>query len=298
MNCAYRPENGAKNHRYSDLIPFHPPHQFTRIACFATYVHTAFPAMNKDLTQFLNDWPFEPSQINARVVQGADGEPKLQVRVDLGVLQMNLDGRPDGAEPEGFGSVLELFESRFDLANENSEGEEFSLSSDDCRALRDEAVQYYHRYVALMTLEDFDRVVRDTTRSLRVLDFCAAHAAEESDRTMLEQFRPYITMLRARALASRLLRDGETKAAVQAIDDGLEALGKAFAHVDEEQKFQESSEAKLLIGMREALVPKLPVSQTTELRQRLARALEQENYELAAILRDELRAISERQTAE
>jgi protein-arginine kinase activator protein McsA len=45
--------------------------------------------------------------------------------------------------------------------------------------------------------------------------------------------------------------------------------------------------------MREALVPKLPASQRVELQQRLQAALDAENYELAAILRDELRMMSD-----
>ena len=49
----------------------------------------------------------------------------------------------------------------------------------------------------------------------------------------------------------------------------------------------------MLRGMRDALVPKLPVSQKSELKDRLARAIEQENYELAAILRDELRLLKD-----
>ena len=49
--------------------------------------------------------------------------------------------------------------------------------------------------------------------------------------------------------------------------------------------------------MREALVPKLPASppsQAAELRRRLQRAIDQENYELAAILRDEIRLLADR----
>ena len=38
-------------------------------------------------------------------------------------------------------------------------------------------------------------------------------------------------------------------------------------------------------------MPKLPASPEAELRDRMNRAIEQENYELAAILRDELRAM-------
>ena len=41
---------------------------------------------------------------------------------------------------------------------------------------------------------------------------------------------------------------------------------------------------------------KLPASQKNELRERLRVAVEQENYELAAILRDELRMLSDEGT--
>jgi protein-arginine kinase activator protein McsA len=39
------------------------------------------------------------------------------------------------------------------------------------------------------------------------------------------------------------------------------------------------------------LVPKLPSSQRAELQERLRAAIDSENYELAAILRDELRLL-------
>ncbi len=268
--------------------------------------------MNVDLTQLLQDWPFEPGKINVRIVLGEDGEQKIQVRLDLGILQMNIDGRPDGQTPNGFDSLLEYYEAQLDetaRSEEPAEGEEpeeeaasmaappqhgepkFALTPDDCRALREEAVQYYHRYVALLVLEDYDRVVRDTTRNLRLLDLCAEYAESEDDRTVLEQFRPYITMMRARALASQALRDNEPKAALHAIDEGIESLRRYFADQGGADLFESSNEVQMLRGMRESLVPRLPVSQKSELRQRLQRAIEAENYELAAILRDELRML-------
>src|SRR5262245_36126569 len=45
-------------------------------------------AMSSDLTRFLNEWPFEPGKLNVRLVEAEDGEPRIQVRLDLGVLQM------------------------------------------------------------------------------------------------------------------------------------------------------------------------------------------------------------------
>ena len=273
--------------------------------------------MNFDLTELLQNWPHEPGKINVRLIQGQDGEQKVQIRLDLGVLQMNVDGRPDGQRPNGYDSLLEYFEAKLDDASRAGEvgedegeqsgevaetgdvaefggqaaadGSTFTLSPDDCRALRDEAVQYYHRYVALLVLEDYDRVVRDTSRNIRLLDLCAEHAESEEDKAVLEQFRPYITMMRARALASQALRDNEPKAAIHAIDDGIESLRRYFSGFGGLDMFESSNEVQMLRGMRDSLVPKLPVSQKTELRQRLQRALEAENYELAAILRDELK---------
>ncbi|VAX39934.1 hypothetical protein MNBD_PLANCTO03-360 [hydrothermal vent metagenome] len=310
--------------------------------------------MNVDITEILSQWPFEPGKINVRLIEGDDGEQKIQVRLDLGILQMELDGRPDGVRPHGFDSLLEYYESQLDqtmrggeppfdsepplepndlptgegsqadrseedpavagaaenqgevaephMSDNDSEfaedenepgqnGTPFVLTPEDCRALREEAVQYYHRYVSLLVLEDFDRVIRDTTRNLRLLDLCNEYAQAEEDRMLLEQFRPYITMMRARALASQALRDNETKAALHAIDEGIEALRHYYSNQDASDEFDSSNEVQALRGMRDSLIPKLPVSLKSELRQRLQRAIEDENYELASILRDELKML-------
>lgn len=256
--------------------------------------------MSIDLTKLLLEWPYEPGQINVRLIQGDDGEPKIQMRLDLGVLQMEASGRPDGLRPNGCESLLEYHESRLEdrpeeLAEPDAEEEPapLILSEDDCRLLREEAVQYYHRYISLLVLGDYDGVVRDTSRNVRVLDLCRSHAEGEEDRTVLEQFRPYITMMRMRALASQMVSDNEPKGALFMIDEGLDQIRKQYDDMGRAGDYEESSEVQLLRGMRDELSTKLPASQKHELRERLKRAIEQENYELAAILRDELRMVRE-----
>lgn len=285
-----------------------------------------------DISKILSEWSFEPGQVNARLIQGDDGDPKVQVRLDLGLIQMNWAGRPDGQRPQGFDSLLDFQEAQHDAwavgqlgdvgeehrrppreapespideqpevpaepgaatPGDEDAGEDFELTPEDCRQLRDEAVQYYHRYVALLVLEEYEAVIRDTSRNLRLLEFCSQHAKEDSDRIILEQFRPYIMMMRARALAGAALKDDQPKASVFALDESLAEIQKYFADRGTPELFEQSSEVEALRGMREALVPRLPVSQKSELRQRLQRALDQENYELAAILRDELRQIKD-----
>lgn len=274
--------------------------------------------MERDLTQMLEEWPFEPGKISVRVIEGKDGEPRIQVRLDLGLLQMHVAGRPDGKRPEGYDSLLEYHESHIDqlqmeelqnpeLADEpEPEPEGFVeqdedqdedavvprfLTSEECKLLREEAQQYYHRYIALLVLEDYDAVVRDTSRNLRVLDLFRDYALEEEDRQAMEAHRPYIMMMRARSLASLAMKAEENKAAIFAIDEGLESLKQYYESLERPELFDESGEVQMLRDMRDALVPKLPVSQKAELRQRLDAAIASENFELAAILRDEIRML-------
>ncbi|MBL0921465.1 MAG: UvrB/UvrC motif-containing protein [Phycisphaerales bacterium] len=250
--------------------------------------------MSLDITKQINDWPYEPGQINVRLISGDDGRPKIQMRVDLGILQMETEGRPDGVRPEGYESLLEMHEDRLDAhVGEHGSDDDFSLDQEACRHLRDEAVQYYHRYISLLVLEDYEGVVRDTSRNLRLLDFCGTYAESDQDRAMLEQFRPYLTMMRARALAGQALEAGEAKAAMAALDDGLEQIRVHFDETGHAEEFESASEAALLREMRDSLAPKLPISAREELRKRLERAIMQENYELAAILRDELKMTQE-----
>ena len=57
--------------------------------------------MSLDISDILEDWPFKPGEVNVRRIMGNDGREKLQMRIDLGILQMEISGRPDGKTPEG-----------------------------------------------------------------------------------------------------------------------------------------------------------------------------------------------------
>ena len=80
---------------------------------------------------------------------------------------------------------------------------------------------YYHRYLSLFVLEDFPGVVRDTARNLRLLDLCGKYADEEQDRLVLEQYRPYIVMMHARAEASLYFQEHKYPEALEKIEVGL-----------------------------------------------------------------------------
>ena len=242
--------------------------------------------MRDDISEILRKWPFEPGRLNVRVLELTEDRSVIQIRTELGLIQMESVGRPDGRRIEGAESLLDLLESELDrhLAS-GRDIAEFQLDPEQAQDLREEAALYYQRYVALMSMEHFEAVIADTSRNLRMFDFCRAHCAETEDRTVLEQFRAQVIATRARAEAAIAVREGRGKAALSAIDQAIAEIRK---HVPGDGG-EELPEITLLQGMREVLVPKLPSSQRHELEQRLKAAIEAENYELAAVLRDELR---------
>ncbi len=246
-------------------------------------------ASNKDVGPLLKGWDYEPGTINVRKVTGLDGAPKLQMRLDLGLLQMEMTGRPDGTKPHGFDSLLEYFESML-KEHEEKNGTElgFHLTTAQCQSLREEAVMYYHRYLSLFVLEDFPGVVRDTARNLRVLDLCGKYAVEEQDRLVLEQYRPYITMMNVRAAASLLVDKKQYLEALSVVDDGLTSLKEFFEKFDQGEAYTHSNEVRVLKRFARDIRRKLPVDPIQKLQTQLDRAVKQERYEDAARLRDEI----------
>ncbi|HRP63003.1 MAG TPA: UvrB/UvrC motif-containing protein [Phycisphaerales bacterium] len=247
---------------------------------------------DSDLTDLLNSWPYEPGSIKARRIIGTDGRTKLQVRIELGVLQMEVLGRPDGLTPHGFPSLLEYHRDRLErYSTHGGASAGFVLSSSECAELREEAIQFYHRYVAFFALREFSAVVSDTQRNIEVFDLCRDFGETETDRTVLEQFRPQVLVMRIRAQAEQAVAEGDPKRAIAALDQGLAELRAVFTEAGLDDEFDTANETQLLRGMRDVLVPKLPSSQRAELQERLRAALAAENYELAAILRDELKML-------
>jgi UvrB/uvrC motif len=244
---------------------------------------------SKDITSVLRGWSYEPGVINVRKIHGQDGAPKVQMRLDLGLLQMEMTGRPDGARPHGCESLLEYFEKQLsDHRRRNGTEMGFQLNDSQCASLREEAVQYYYRYLSLFVLEEFPGVVRDTARNLRVLDLCSKYADEEQDRLVLEQYRPYIIMMNSRAQASILQSEGKLSLALKTVEEGLDDIKSFFGRFGQEEAYSHSNEVRVLRQFARRIRKKLPVNPVERLRRKLEKAVKSERYEEAAQLRDKI----------
>jgi hypothetical protein len=212
------------------------------------------------------------------------------MRLELGLLQMEMTGRPDGVRPHGHESLLEYFETQLD-EHTKRHGTElgFHLTADQCQSLREEAEMYYRRYLSLFVLEDFPGVVRDTERNLRLIDFCGKFAVEEQDRLILEQFRPYVVMMKARAAASIAFKDKRFADALKVVADALEEIREFFTTMGQAEAFGQSNEVRVLKRIARDIRKKMPIDPMQKLQSQLERAVKAERYEDAARLRDEIR---------
>jgi hypothetical protein len=253
--------------------------------------------MIRDLRTILEGWNYEPGKISVRKIIGSDGHEKIQTRIDLGLLQIEPTGRPDGTRPHGYESVLDHYEQKLrDHMHRAGSEAGFTLNPDACADLRHEAYLYYQRYLSLFVLEEFDGVERDTARNLRVADLCHRYAVNPTDRQALEPQRAYVLMMNTRARAYGLLQRGAYEAALAIIDLGMAGIRKAVCKAEADAADdcagdgQPVAELRILEELRTEVYRQIPPDCPTRLRWELADAVSREDYERAALLRNRLKA--------
>jgi hypothetical protein len=242
--------------------------------------------LSKDITPILEGWDREPDEIQVRIVAGDDGRDKIQSRIDLGLIQMEMSGRPDGTRPGAYESLLELQEARARSAE--AEGGDFVLDPRSCLDLWREGIQYYNRYLAAFHLQRFDLVVRDTERNLRLFAFVARHASRKRDRVEFDRYRPYVTMMRSKAQANLALAREDRAGALDAIDEGIERIRQFLREYEQDENETECIELVHLLRWRSEVESEHPVGPAERLEHQLDVAVALEKYEEAARLRDQL----------
>src|SRR3954469_19147493 len=240
--------------------------------------------MSLDLNFLLKDWPHESGSIKVRKILGLDGREKLQLRIDLGVLQMEITGRPDGQRPHNCESLLQYHQRR--AARAASRGDDYTLDVDGCNELQHEGIQYYHRYLSLFQINDFAGVIRDTQRNLDLFEFVALHTERDELVWSFQQFRPYVLMMNTRAKASILLGDGKFGEAMREIERGRDAIQEFFQQSNFPELAQKSSELAFLEEWLEEVSSKRPLTKLEIMQREMEVAVESELYERAAALGD------------
>lgn len=247
--------------------------------------------MNEDIHPLLNDWPYESGRLCVRKVKGKDGREKLQLRIEMGILQMEVTGRPDGERPHGYESLLHYYRAEA-LSTEERQKGSFKLDSDACLELQMEALQYYHRRISFLEIGEYEKGKLDAERNLQLFDFVKRYATDEDDRLAMEQYRPFVIGHRVRAGVLQKLEDDNYDAALQEIEEGIDEVRECLEEVGRPDLIDESEEIAFLRDWADEIRKDRPKTLLQKLKEQLREAVDIEDFEKAAELRDRLRTIS------
>ncbi|MDP6679080.1 MAG: UvrB/UvrC motif-containing protein [Verrucomicrobiota bacterium] len=256
--------------------------------------------MDDDISKVLENWDYRLGRVDARRVKGEGGVEKLQLRIDLGLLQMNAQFRPDGKRPFGHPTLLDHFLIRLERHREKNGGEDddFSINPDECAKLQQEAIQYHHRSICNFELEDYEAVERDTEHILELLDFVQDYAVGEDIGQSFQQFRPQTIMMQIRAVGTELIAENNYDDAIKEITDAIEELNQFYTEMGREEMVDSSMEVhslrEWLKDVEAEAIEKKPMTEGEKLQHKLDKAIEQEDYEAAAKLRDQLNKLDDK----
>jgi hypothetical protein len=246
-------------------------------------------AVDKDISKILKDWNYDPANISARWIEAEDGRRLVQLRLDLGLFQMEVTGRPDGSRPRGADSLLDYYNTL--LMNAKEDDPALVLDFDACAELQQESMQFYYRYLSFYALHCLDGVIDDTAHNLSVIDLVSEFAEDDDLAWQFLQFFPYVRMMNARARAEQAVEHKRFEEAVRVLEEGLEDIRSFWNEHGDFEMGVESHEVELLTGLLRQVMDKKPKSKSDKLREELEDAISHENYEKAATLRDQLNMI-------
>ena len=243
--------------------------------------------MSYDIKPLLEAWPYRPDSVRARVIVGDDGEQYIQLRLDVGMLQMRLAGRPDGETPRGRESWLAHLQGEIEhLRSETGSDYGWRVEEKLHGHIDREIVQYYHRRVAFFALRDYRRAAEDATHNLEMMDLIRKYSDDPAFVAVHERWRPFVTMERARARALEALMTEDHPRALEHLQWAREAIAAFYRGRGLEQAIASSGEIAFLDEWAESIRTKYAAPPTLE--EQLSEAVEREQYEQAADLRDRI----------
>jgi hypothetical protein len=242
----------------------------------------------QDIDDILKQWPFDPLNVNVRLLE-LRHRAVLQMRVDMGILQMETTGRPDGHQFHGATTYYDY------LVKKAARNKDFKLDEDHCFEIDREFVQFYHRRVCWLQLRQFRNAARDADHTLKLMDFCKQFSSDEQWTISHEQYRPFVLYHRTQAAALAHLSEDDAdesmvavERAIDEVNQGLDTIRNLFVQFDAEEQYEDDELVERLSQFREELRNKYSVALT--LKEQLVQAIANEDYELASQLRDQLNA--------
>ncbi len=215
---------------------------------------------------------------------------KIRVVTQKGTFYLDVDGRPDGAE-----AILPKYlKKRAKTVSEECGC--FFLDDSDVQQLSEEAFLYRLRREYFFKVGDFARCIRDVNTGIQIIELITAHASNPDLSIFFMQFRPDQEIFRRTAEAKLAIKQKDYSLARQRIELAG-AFIREFAHIHSDA-FPETWLEQRLSQLRKVYddigeawendVSPLRNSPPS-LEEQLKAAIQAEEYERAAEIRDLIR---------
>jgi hypothetical protein len=253
--------------------------------------------MRRDIDEALQGWPYEPDpgEVIAREVRARDGRNVLQIRIELGLLQLEVEGRPDGVRPHSYATYLDYLRHRATTRGSSQAGGKspWSMTAEHCAEADREFAQFYHRRVAWLTLQRYDRALIDADHSIALMDFVRKFATDPDYINSHERYRGLVLFHRTQAAAALALERRKPEEAIDAVREGMDRL---IEHQQAVATEADDTPNDALIEQLRVLEREIRKNFSVEktLREQLDEAVADEDYELAARIRDQIKAQARR----
>ena len=149
-------------------------------------------------------------------------------------------------------------------------------------------------------MEDYEAVERDTEHILELLDFVQDYAVEDEIGQSFQQFRPQTIMMQIRAVGTELIAGNKYEAAIEEITGAIEELNQFYNEMGRQELVDSSMEVhslrEWLKDVEAEAADKKPITEGEKLQHKLNKAVEREDYEAAAKLRDQLSKLNDKKT--
>ncbi|NQZ68008.1 MAG: UvrB/UvrC motif-containing protein [Lentisphaeria bacterium] len=249
--------------------------------------------MDFDLQDFLSDWEFDPDSNLRHVVDGS-GREYIQLRLEQGafsgILQMELDGRPDSRKPHDYDFALDYYQEKHTILKDQNKEKTFSLNHLQCKELFEESELLYERYSFLLQIADYKRVIRDTEQNMELFRFVNTHAKYKDDADYLERWWPYILRINGTALAMDLVQRESALEALELIKSTIDEICALENRDIEEYQLERESSLEALGDLYKQVEKNRTLSPEETIEKELDDALKSEDYEKAAKIRDIIEA--------
>ena len=254
------------------------------------------PLMRRDIDDAMANWPHEPEpgDMIVREVRARDGRSVVQVRVELGIHQMEVEGRPDGSRPHGFDSYLDYLRHKAAGRGLDPSGKSppWTMTEHQSIEADREFVQFHHRRAAWLALERYDRALADADHTLALMDFVCRHAGSVEFIASHERLRGLVLFQRTRAAAALALKRDRPDEAIDIVREGTADLTAAkFVAVEDDQDDDDASPNAVLIEQLRYLEAEIRKNYDVAptLQEQLDEAVSNEDYERAAMIRDQMK---------